>query len=206
MGKRNEREREYDLAFIAPLYCRNMPQTKILEELIREHTRTGRESIGISLPTLSDDIELIQKRWINSSLVSFNELKARELAKIDALERAYWDGYERAMQTKAETETTEESEDSEKPYTKKTRREKREEDLLSGKYWLDGVEKCIVNRCKVLGLFEPDKFQVDWRTEAIASGMKPESIDASFEKMIQAAYAELQSSPKLAEPQERIEQ
>src|SRR5581483_4024403 len=63
-------------------------------------------TLGVSQGQVSRDLKAIRQEWLNSSVCNFNELKAREIAKVDELERTYWAAWEESKKTR-EVSTTE---------------------------------------------------------------------------------------------------
>ena len=47
--------------------------------------------VGVSQPTVSNDLEEIRKQWLSDAKMNFAERQAKELAKIDAVEAEAWD-------------------------------------------------------------------------------------------------------------------
>lgn len=138
--KRSKIRRERDRVRIAKWYLQGRPQADIAEEL------------GVSRPQISYDLKAIQKEWLKSSLIDFNDAKARELAKIDNLEITHWQAWDRSNKAKRTETTTVRGEDGETiSITIK------EEQLTGDKRFLDGVESCIDKRIKIFGLAAPIK-------------------------------------------------
>jgi hypothetical protein len=99
--------------------------------------------------------------------MDFNDAKARELAKIDQLEREYYAAWHRSCE---DAETTKQK--------KRGKVEKRKDDdgqfvaeqpaemtrILKGQAgdprYLQGVERCIEKRCKIMGIESPTRHQV----------------------------------------------
>ena len=48
--------------------------------------------------TVCNDLAAIREQWLQSSLVDFSQKKAEELARLDAVERAAWQGWERSFE------------------------------------------------------------------------------------------------------------
>lgn len=67
---------------VATLYLRGIPQWKISVEL------------KVDQATVSRDIAAIRKQWRDSALYKFNQRMSEELAKIDNLERMYFEGWQ----------------------------------------------------------------------------------------------------------------
>lgn len=138
--KRSKTQIEKDRANIAKWYLQGRPQADIAEEL------------GVSRPQICYDLKAIQKEWLKSSLVDFNDAKARELAKIDNLEITHWNAWDRSNKAKRTETTTVRGEDGQTiSITIK------EEQLTGDKRFLDGVESCIGKRIKIFGLAAPVK-------------------------------------------------
>ena len=98
-----------------------------------------------------------------------NAFKARELAKVDNLEREYWDAWARS-QEEAETRTV--TKDSKGGSTVD-----RYEGQVGDSRFLSGVQWCINKRCEILGLNAASRninFDVtdlsDDQLERVASG------------------------------------
>ena len=123
------------------------------------------QRLGVSQPQISYDLRVLRNRWLQSSIVNINEAKARELARVDHLEREYWEAWERSIgkhQTKTvKARGTKESAESAEQ-TVKT------EDINGDPRYLSGVQWCINKRCEVLGLDAPTKREITGRAgEAI---------------------------------------
>lgn len=144
-AKRTKGQRELDLVFISNCYVRGDSQYTIRDKL------NAQREYALSRQMISKDIGVIQSRWQQEACRSIGQRKAEELAKIDNLEREYWEAWERSrkpaqekfgkMRTKSGTgtETTDE---------KGVREKGRDGDPK----FLDGVRWCIAQRCKILGL------------------------------------------------------
>lgn len=80
---RTKAQREHDLAETARLYLRGATQAEIAAKQ------------GVVQQQISKDLKVIQRRWQQSALVDMQAAKARELARIDHLERVYWEAWEK---------------------------------------------------------------------------------------------------------------
>lgn len=165
MGRKTEPERGGLLkinhqAKIAEMYLRGYTQVQIAQEL------------DISQPTVSNDLAAIRDRWRQAALVNFNEREQAELEKIDALEREYLKGYieskeKRVIKTKKKVPRVVDEEGNMQVNTdgeletninhriEYVTAEKiiREEEKVGDPRWLEGIQRCIDQRCKVLGLY-----------------------------------------------------
>ncbi len=134
-------ERERDLRLMAALYLRGLTQHEIGQRL------------GVSRQQVGYDLRALQWRWQESALADFHAKKAAELAKVDELERTYWEAWERSCQAR-ETSTQERTHGADGQaeggrVKAGVRKEKRD----GNPEFLRGVERCIEMRCKILGAF-----------------------------------------------------
>jgi hypothetical protein len=134
-------ERDHDLRETASLYLHGFSQGEIAQRL-----QVSRQQIGY-------DVKLLQRRWQESALADFNARKAAELAKVDELERTYWEAWQRSCQ--AREVTTQEKTQAGEGQTEDTRRKAgvRKEPRDGNPEFLRGVERCIELRCKITGTF-----------------------------------------------------
>lgn len=189
-SKRTFAQHEHDLAETARLYLRGKTQLEIADELCRQYADDGHD-LTLTQQQIALDIKEIHTRWINSSLIDFNQAKGKELARCDELERAYWMAWEKSNQPEISEELQRMADQIafaadqvipvERIKSKTTRKD------TSGQVaFLQGIERCIDKRCKILGLFSPEKFTVDWRLEAAKAGITDEAASETFEKMVKA--------------------
>lgn len=135
--KRTRFERERDLEKAARSYCLGKTQREIAEEL------------GVSRVQITHDLAEVRKRWQVSSVAVIDERKAEQLAKIDNLERVYWESFERSCEDK-EVDLAEKTSVVGDP--DRTKASKRREGQSGNPAFLAGVQWCIEQRCKILGL------------------------------------------------------
>ena len=121
---------------IADLYLKGWLQVDIADEL------------ELSQSTISNDIKALQGKWLRSALVDFNEAKAQELAKIDRLERKYWEAWGRSCED-AETVRQEGGKTGVDKIVKTAKGQAGDPRFLAGVQW------CIERRCKILGIDAP---------------------------------------------------
>jgi hypothetical protein len=145
MTKRSKSQRLRDRRLIASLYLKGEYQSDIAAQL------------GISQGQVSKELAALQVEWQASALVDINTAKARELAKIDALELEYWTAWKRSQED-AESEITEmQGDDPAKPG--KLRKQQKREGQSGNPAFLRGVEWCINKRCEILGVNAPLKIE-----------------------------------------------
>lgn len=143
MGKRRDpAQRARDRRRTADLYLQGWLQAQIAGEL------------DVNQSTVSRDLKALQKEWLQSALVDFDEAKSQELAKVDRLEREYWNEWVRSRLDKGSTlsETVVGDKGS-----KRQKAQVRKEGRLGDPRYLQGVQWCIERRCKILGIDAPIK-------------------------------------------------
>jgi hypothetical protein len=136
-----------------------MPSTRHTTELLqRRHEVATRylhgeqqyhiaRAMGVSQSQISLDLKAIRAMWLASLVRDFDAMKSVELAKIDECERQFWSGWQRSLQPREVTLT--EATEGEKPTRKAS---VRKEGQAGDPRFLDGVLRCVQQRCKILGL------------------------------------------------------
>jgi hypothetical protein len=138
-ARRSKIQREADLEKVAAAYLSGRRQTDIAT------------AIGVSQGTVSNYLKRLQKRWQESALIKFDEARGKELAKIDHLERQYWRGW-RVSRHDEEIKMAERTTGDVELQKTATRRRPRVGDPA----FLRGIEWCIDQRCKILGLVKKE--------------------------------------------------
>lgn len=130
-NKRSELQREADLLKMAGLYFQGKSQVDIAKEL------------NITQQQVSYDLKQLQTRWVEAALEKIDAAKGRELAKIDYLERIYFQQWEVSQKLiLLPDKTTIEVKDA-----------------PGNLRCLEGVQWCIQQRVKIIGLDAPVKNQ-----------------------------------------------
>ena len=130
-----------DRAQIAALYCQGVLQIEIASRL------------GLSQQQVSYDLLAVRRQWLESSLRDFNSAKAEQLAKLDRIEGAAWEAFERSRQTK---EITVQARDL-TPNGDTDRVSVKKENQVGDPRFLEICHKCVERRCRILGLDAPEK-------------------------------------------------
>lgn len=180
-NKRSKIQVERDRVEIARLYMRGEMQADIAGKL------------GLTQQQISYDLKVIHQRWLSSSLINYNEAKAQELAKIDHLERTYWESWERSLeQFTSKTLKLNRSAVRDKDEGALALKAAEQvagslldeaiedeaiqdeilltiktEDRVGDPRFLDGVQWCINKRCQILGLDAPTKITISWQKELL---------------------------------------
>lgn len=167
--KREKIERERDLIDVAQLYLEGWTQQAIAD-YVSEKYYPGTDPL--TQQQIGYDIKVLIKRWQKSQALNIDEAKSRELARIDKLEREYWQAWERSCED-AETVRQEG-----KPKTKDDKPDKvvhTRKGQVGDPRFLQGVQWCIMQRCKILGIEAPTKQEISG-----AGGGPIKTEDATF--------------------------
>ena len=130
---------------VADMYLSGTVQSEIADEL------------AVNQSTISRDLKALQKAWLESALVDLDEAKARELAKVDNLEREYWTAWERSCED-AETVRQKGAPGAEGIKTESI--EKTSKGQAGDPRFLAGVQWCIERRCKIIGIDAPTRSEL----------------------------------------------
>ncbi len=142
---RTKLERERDLDRLAAQYVRGKTHSELAE------------IFGVSRQQISYDLKTLQQRWLASALVNFDAVKAKDLAKIDALERTYYEAWERSVGQK-ETKIAERSSAAESDRHKAVSRLEQRD---GNPAFLTGIQWCIEQRCRILGIVQKPGTEVN---------------------------------------------
>lgn len=149
---------------------------------------------NLSQGQISLDLKAIRAAWLASAIRDFDAAKAQELAKIDEVERAAWEGWKRSAETK-EVAVQEQYDDpvvsrddkGKAIVTTKTRKHARlqKEGQSGSPAFLNVILTCIERRCAILGLDAPKRFVIRWeeltdeQIDRLAAGEPPEKVLAA---------------------------
>ena len=133
--RRTASQRDKDLQITAELYLAGRNQYEIAEV------------IGVSQGTISNDLKAIRAMWRERAVIAFSERKAEELARLDKLEREYWQAWERSIKpVKSKSKKVKTFADS----LDSTEITKKKEARDGNPSFLAGVERCIKQRMEIL--------------------------------------------------------
>jgi predicted transcriptional regulator len=142
-SKRTDFQREENYVQITALYLRGKYQSEIAKLL------------GLSQGMISQDLKVIQRRWRESTIMNLDEAKAKELARLDELEREFWAAWEASKGERTQAR----QEKNNAGATVKASMIKEQRD--GNPAFLTGVLSCIDRRCKLLGLDAPTKSELE---------------------------------------------
>ena len=140
--KRTKIQLEDDRREIASLYLQGKTQQTIADRL------------GMTRQMVGYDLKVVQRRWREDTSRNLDEDKARELAKLDELERTHWQAWEDSLEqvTRLTAGTTTSGGGG-----VTQRQALQREDKQGNPAYLRGIMDCIDRRCKLLGLDAPLK-------------------------------------------------
>jgi hypothetical protein len=143
--KRTAFEIEQHRAQITQLYLRRLAQHEIAQAL------------GISRAMVAYDLSVIQQQWRKDTARDLDADKADALARIDELERTYWQAWAASQEDK---EVTVQEQGTGGTGGNRAKAQVRKEGQSGNPTFLAGVMTCIDRRCKLLGLDAPVKQEV----------------------------------------------
>jgi hypothetical protein len=107
--------------------------------------------------TISRDIKAIIDAWKKEAINNIDELRAKELMKIDHLELEYTEAWDRSKGRKEITAT----ERTDLAGGQRAKASVKHEDRDGNPAFLAGIQWCITKRCELLGLNAPTQEHVD---------------------------------------------
>jgi hypothetical protein len=130
---------------VAALYLRGAGQWEI-----------GRQ-LDVSQQCIAKDIRALEQDWRQSALVDIDMAKAKELARVDRLERVAWRAWQRSCRQKEKTASRLEKKlDAQQGRTVSS---KQTEARDGNPEYLKRVEWCINKRCELLKLNPPQRLE-----------------------------------------------
>jgi len=150
---------------ISELYLQGMPQFKIAEAL------------GVTPGQISIDLKILAKQWQEAINTNMDEIKAREMEKINNLEKTYYDAWMRSCEVKTKKSMKKKGvsvkdeknnktkilgNDSEQTFT--------EEQQIGDPRFLEGVRWCITKREEIFGYGSAKKIDLSTKGDKIQSG------------------------------------
>jgi hypothetical protein len=197
MGKRAELQRtlrsETEIVMDRAKIARFLAMGQTEEEIA--------ERMDLPLAAVRYDVTQLSRQWRANAAQDYASVKARELAKIDNLEREYWDAWENSKvrsQRKVETIDRGSGGGDDEEYGGRSGKWQKvtetTEPLVGDLGALRGVQWCIRERIKMYGLEAPKNVNVNqrhtWEVE-----LKRHGIDANalFDQLVAEASRSLPS-------------
>jgi hypothetical protein len=129
------------------MYLRGMSQWEI-----------GRH-LGVTQQCIAKDVQALEKEWLAAMVVDLDAAKAKELARIDRLERVAWRAWRRSCKRKERASTRLEKKLDDNAQQGKTVTSKHTELRDGNAEYLKRVEWCINKRCELLKLNPPQRLE-----------------------------------------------
>lgn len=145
--KTKDQKEEY-LARLSELNLKRWTQARMAQEL------------GVSTRQIKRDLKIIRQRWQETQVANVGTRCAREIAKIDLVEREAWDAWDKSKQD-AETRTERIRKGKASGPGNSVEVSIRTEGQAGDATYLKTVLDCIERRCKLLGLDAPEKHIYD---------------------------------------------
>ncbi len=177
-------EREYRKDRVLEMYLKGWPVPMIARE------------VGIRVDAAMNAVEVVQREYIRRKNGNRAEQLAFVLAKIDQMERTYWDAWERSMKEAVRTSTSREDTPLPLPDGSKARADgegkppptliqtttkvgRRVDYPVGNPAFLSGVQWCIDRRVKLLGLDKPERIDIRVHIRRIADelGVDPKYVE-----------------------------
>jgi hypothetical protein len=160
-NKRTKAQRELDLEKLSELVLEGKSQGEMAQRL------------GVSQSQVSQDLKKLDERW-QKALHNADMHKARELARLYRLERKYNEAWERSLADK-EIKTAERTTVGQSDRTKVVSRHEQRD---GNSAFLDGIERCIQLRCRILGIVakESPEFHVTTNVTTNVLGLSVEEF------------------------------
>ena len=159
-----------------------------------EQQYTIARAVGVSQSQISHDLKALRDLWLASSLRDFDALKAEQLAKIDAVEVEAWGAWLRSQQPR-EVSLTEQTEGGEvvgvdgtsQPKRPTRKASMRREGQSGDPRFLAVIQKCIDQRCVILGLESPLRISIDQAAAKVADelGLTKDAVLAEATAILQ---------------------
>jgi hypothetical protein len=165
---------------VAELYLQGLSQWEI-----------GRR-LSVTQQCIAKDVLALEKEWLASALVDIDAAKAKELARIDRLERVAWGAWRRSCRRRERATTRMERKIDEDAKKAKAITSKATELRDGNADYLKRVEWCISKRCELLKLNPPQRLEHGGSTEMppIRTEMQPELTRAQRFVRIAALLAD----------------
>jgi hypothetical protein len=134
---------------------RELNRARIAELKLKGHSLTEiARGLGMTHWQVLYDLRIVVKRWQDSALANVDEMRGRELAKLDIMEKEAWEAWEKSK-GKKRTKTYEAGYAAGEAVPEK--QTAREEETFGDPRYFDLLLKCMDRRIKLLGIEAPAK-------------------------------------------------
>lgn len=184
-GYRNLSVRNNDVAQELDLYMSGKTIAQIVE--IMNKDRDGRSKL--SSIHVSNDLSKALKKWRETYIENINVVLARELNRLEKLEEEYWKAWELSLTDNVSEELITINGEGFGKFGENTlnQTEKRTRKVIGrgNERFLEGIERVIGLRYKLLGIGTSKTITMNWRIEAQKLGYDPgQIIDALVNEIV----------------------
>jgi len=137
---------------VAEMYLAGKWQVEIAKEL------------GVTQPCISQDLTVLRRLWLQSSLVSIDQARSRELAKLDRLEMECWKAWDESKNPLNKSHNKKRTGDEKQNWDESG---SETIDQIGDYRFLSGVFNCISKRCEIFGLNAPFKIDATSKGKSI---------------------------------------
>jgi transcriptional regulator with XRE-family HTH domain len=128
--------------------------------------------VGVSQQQVSRDLEAVRDEWRADTRADAAALRAREVAKLDAVEASYWVAWEESRGVQVRRTREQSAHDG----TEDARTIEVSEESPGDPRYLAGVLACIDRRCRLLGLDVPPQHEVAVAPVKVVSGVDLDAL------------------------------
>lgn len=171
--KRTDIQIQHDRLQVSQMYLRGITQHEIAEKLTaarRKITLPGDEFTPVTVAMVASDIAAIREEWRALRLWNMDDLIARELARLDQVEREAWSAWEESRKEYKETVQ------NVRPDPHNDDRPRPVGGMITTRpgggndRFLNIVLECVEKRAKLLGLYAAQKHDVTVSAQVVGVG------------------------------------
>ena len=148
-------------ARVTEMYLQGVPQFKIAEAL------------GVSKGQISQDLKKLSQAWKQSAIIDMDEIKQKELSKVDLVEKNAWEAWHRSCDVKTKKSMKKKgsstklgkalgNEEKEQSFT--------EEQQIGDPRFLEQIMKCVAKREEILGYGAAKKVDLTSKGDKLQGG------------------------------------
>lgn len=149
------------------------------------------ERTKVTMNQVFKDVSVALRIWRERFVTNLDLILAREMERLDNLEKTYWDAWEKStqpMKTDYEFHEITEGIGEEGRAKAKTTGSHKEVTTYGDPQFLAGIERVIALRYKLLGIGQTRTVNINWRQEAAKAGIDPDNvIDAVVSQLVDTA-------------------
>lgn len=186
-NKRTKTQILRDRAMISELLLEGRGPTEIMLALNK------RRPYNLSEGQIRYDIDVIEQEWIETKIRAFDKHRAIAIAKVEKLERTYWEAWNRSRRkkrkiTKSESKSEGVGAEGDDFYQDSESRKEEVEGRVGDKDYLKGLQWCYEQYAKLTGAYKASKMEITWRERAKEYDLDPDKVVKDLQRQfVQAA-------------------